>query len=98
MIFPGFEPRPETATVTTVPSAAVTTVLLAANPARRRFMIYNDSTKDMRVTFGPTTSAASFSFILQNKATWSGVLNDYTGVVSGQWLAVNGDARVTEIS
>ena len=95
----GFDPsRPDDAILTNVASAAVTTLLLAANPDRRRMIIYNDSSKNLRVAFAPTAGATAFTLLIPSKGLYESGLNDYTGDVSGIWEAANGFARVTEVT
>ena len=90
--------RPASAAITSVASAATSTVLLPANPARRRVIFYNDSTKNLRVAFAATASATAFTALLPGKSLYESDLNDYTGIISGIWEAANGFARITEIT
>ena len=85
------------ATRTTVASSTSSVTLLAANIQRRQVIIFNNSTRNLFLTFGATSSATAFSIRLVT----FGVFIDsegYTGVISGIWSAVNGDAQVTEVS
>ena len=90
--------RPATAAHTTVPSAAVSTTLLAANPARRSFILWNNSNKTLYVIFGATATLTAFTFVLGPGGNYESKMDDYTGIISGIWNAANGDAQVTEIS
>ena len=95
----GFDPsRPGTATLTSVPSAITSTVLLAANVNRRKFIITNDSTKTLYVAFAATASTAAYTLQLPLRGGYESPLDDYTGVISGIWSAVNGAAKITEIT
>jgi hypothetical protein len=95
----GFNPdRPDNATLSNVSSSVTSVSLLAANPARRGFVIYNDSTKTLRVAFGVAASATTFSVLIPAKATYSGDLDGFTGELFGIWEALNGSARITELT
>jgi hypothetical protein len=90
--------KPATAVLTSVPSAITSSVLLASNPSRRKFIIYNASTKILYIAFAATASTSAYSFQLPANAGYEAHLSDYTGVISGIWSAVNGAAKVTEIT
>jgi hypothetical protein len=90
--------RPATATLTSVPASVTSVVLAALNAARRQLIIVNNGSKTLYVAFAATATTSAFSFIISSNATWIGNMNSYTGVVSGIWSAVNGNAQVTEIA
>ena len=95
----GFDPsRPSTATISSVASSATSVTLLVANPARRRVVIVNESSKTLFVAFAATATTAAYTVSIAGNATYSGPLNDYTGIITGIWSAVNGNARITEIT
>jgi len=95
----GFDPsRPATATISTVASSATSVTLLASNPARRRIVIVNESSKTLFVAFAATATTSAYTVAVAGNATFQGVLNDYTGIVTGIWSAVSGNARITEIT
>lgn len=90
--------RPTTATLTTVASSATSVSLLAANPARRRFVVVNESSKTLFIAFAATATLTAYTVSVAGGMVYEGVLNDYTGVVSGIWSTANGNARITEIT
>ena len=90
--------RPATAVLTSVPSSATSVTLLAANPARRSFKIANASSKVLSVAFAATATVAAFTLQIAANAFYESPVNDYTGIVTGIWAAVNGAAHVTEVS
>jgi len=90
--------RPASAVLTSVAGSAVSVVLLAANAARRQWMIVNDSTKTLKVAFAATASATAFSILLGAGAAYESSRDSYTGVIAGIWASANGNARMTEIS
>ena len=95
----GFDPsRPGTATITSVPSAITSSVLLAANPARRKVLVYNDSTKKLYVAFAATATTGAYTVQLPAGGFYESDVNCYTGVISGIWNAVNGNALVTSVT
>lgn len=90
--------RPASAVLTSVPSSITSVVLLAANAARRGGVIYNDSTKELKIAFAATASASAFTIKLPPAGTYELQEDGYTGVISGIWQAVNGNARITEVT
>src|SRR5579859_3207349 len=84
--------RPSTAAITSVPSSITSVTLLAANLARRRVIIVNESSKTLFVAFGATASATAYAVSIAGNQTYQGPLNDYTGQITGIWSAVNGNA------
>lgn len=95
----GFDPsRPATATITTVVVGTVSVVLAAANAARRRLVIHNDSAGTVFVAFAATATSSAFTYELGGNSTFDGPLNDYTGVVSAIRAASSSNVRVTEIT
>lgn len=90
--------RPATATLASVPSSAVSVVILVANAARRQYVVHNQSTKILYLAYAATATAAAFTVLVPANSEYESVLNSYTGVISGIWSAVNGNARVTEIT
>lgn len=85
-----------TPTATTVTGATASTTLLAANSSRKDAKIYNNSTARLYVAFGATASLTAFAFMLEAGGFYELAI-PYTGVVSGVWSAVNGNALITEI-
>lgn len=85
-----------TPTATTVASAATSTTLLAANSSRKDAKIFNSSTARLYVAFGPAASLTAFAFMLEAGGFYEFAI-PYTGVISGIWSAVNGNALITEI-
>jgi hypothetical protein len=89
--------RPANATITSVPSSVTSVTLLAANPARRYFVINNASSKILHIAFAATASAALYTIIIAPNTDYEAPVNGYTGAVSGIWTAVNGNAIITEV-
>jgi len=74
--------RPATATLTQVAAASVSTILLAANTARRRFMVHNSANKTVFLAFAATASLTAYSLPVPAGQSYEGPLNDYTGIVT----------------
>ncbi len=85
-------------TLTNVASTTSSTTLAASNINRKGLIIYNDSNRTLFIKYGATASSTSFTVKIIGDGVhyMSGAI--YTGVVDGIWSAVNGSARVTEIS
>lgn len=95
----GFDPsRPATATLSSVAASVTSVLLLAANAARRRFVIHNQSSSVLFVAFAATATAAAYTYRIAANSDIDGALNDYTGIITGIWAAANGNARITEIT
>ena len=90
--------RPANATLSTVGASITPVTLLVANAARRRFTIVNEGVKTLFVAFAATASATAYTAAIAGGGVYEGVLNDYTGIVTGVWSAANGNARITEIT
>jgi len=89
-----------TATLTSVPSAITTTVLLAASTTRKGFVIFNESTAVLHVALAGTASLTAYTVQVPaggsfTMPTWE---LRYVGDVSGIWVAANGFARVTSVA
>ena len=69
--------------------------VLAANPARRRYSVANDSAAVMYLLEGAgVASATSYSVKVQPAGYYS--TTEWHGAVSGAWATADGNARVTE--
>jgi hypothetical protein len=90
--------RPATSAVTSVAGAAVATTLLAANTARKGFMIFNDSTANLFLKFGSDASTTSFTVRLGNGDFYEMNERVYTGIITGIWSVAAGNARITELT
>jgi len=87
---------PATGTVTAVASSATVVTLLAANTARVGALVVNSSTATLYLKLGSAASLTSWSVQLDPGAYWEMPRRYYTGIITGIWSAVNGDAKVTE--
>jgi len=90
--------RPATAVLSSVPSSVTSVTILAANAARRGGTIVNDGTKVLKIAFSATATATAFTVSIPANGQHELTLDGYTGVISGIWNAVNGNARVTEVT
>lgn len=89
--------KASTGTSSNVASSASNVTLLSSNSNRLGATIYNDSTKKLYLKLGATASLTSFSVLLSPQGYFE-VPFDYTGIIDGIWDAVNGAARVTELT
>ena len=88
---------PDTSTVTSVNAAMANTVLLAANSARLGATIENDSTSVLYLKLGAVATSSSYTVRMVSLSYFE-VPYGYTGIISGIWVAVNGAARITELT
>jgi hypothetical protein len=86
-----------TTTVAQVASSATVVTLLAANTARMGATIFNQSTSVCYVKLGSGASATSYTVRMSANAYYE-VPFGYTGIITGIWAAVNGNAYVTELT
>ena len=88
---------PANAACTAVAAAVASTVLLAANAARKGATVYNDSAAELLVRLGTPAAAATFTVDMLPGAYYE-VPFGYTGQVTGIWASATGFARVTEVT
>jgi hypothetical protein len=86
------------AAVTSVVAASADTTILAANRHRAGATVYNDSTANCYLKFGTGASSTSFTVKLMPGAYYEIPEGGYAGALNGYWDAVNGSARVTELT
>jgi hypothetical protein len=96
-------PNPVTATLANVAGSATSVTLIAANAARRGWVITNDSTQLLYVKFGTTASTTSYTYVIP-AATASQIFSlempyglSYQGDITGIMPSANGNARTTEL-
>lgn len=89
-------PSSSSGTQTSVAASASDVTILAANPARKRATILNDSASaTLYLLFASgTSSTTNYSVQLLPGSAW--LEDQYTGVIKGIWSAASGNARVTE--
>ncbi len=85
-----------TGTQTSVVAANADTALLAANPARLGFTVFNDSTAILYLLVGSGAASLTVYTVQVPPGGYFESFFGFTGPVRGFWSAVNGSARVTE--
>jgi len=86
-----------TATLSNVSGSASNVTLLAANAARQKVLIVNDSTATLYLKFGATASSTSYSVPpLGPGDCWEE--EHYRGQIDGIWTSAAGAARITEVT
>lgn len=90
-------PTSATSTTSQVSSSATVVTILASNVNRLGATIYNDSKKVMYMKLGATATATDHTTQLTQGAYYEVPFN-YTGIITGLWTAVDGAARVTELT
>lgn len=83
--------------ITSVAASLASTSIKAANLARMQLLIYNDSTATMYVALTNAASTVSYTVQIAPGGYYEAPMY-YTGPVFAVWSAVNGNARVTELS
>jgi len=87
-----------TPTITQVTPATTSTTIKASNASRKAIVLYNGGTSDCYVTYGATSASTAFTFLLPSLGTTTIRGEEYSGVISGIWVATGGTSmQVTEI-
>lgn len=73
------------ATVTSVNSATSSTSILASNSSRKGVTIWNTDAYLLRIKYGTTASATSFTFLIEPGDGWIMPDKVYTGAIEGIW-------------
>lgn len=95
----GFDPsRPANATLSQPTVNTTSSVIAAANPARRALIVHNSSGRRVFIAFGATASATVYTWDVANGNVIEIPLNGYTGVVSCVTNSGSGTIRVTEVT
>ncbi|BBD60597.1 hypothetical protein NIES2109_33960 [Nostoc sp. HK-01] len=86
-----------TATSSTVTAATTSGTIIAANSSRRGVTIWNNSTANLYIDFDSSASTTDFAVKIAAGGYYEMPFK-YTGVISGVWDAVNGNALVRELT
>lgn len=86
-----------TATLSNITSQVTTQVILASNPVRKGFILFNDSTANCFIAFAATATTSAFTIFLNPTMTYQNEAIIYTGIMSALWSSANGFLRVTEL-
>jgi len=78
-------------------SNSTSQILLSSSLNRLQGLVFNDSTGQLYVTLGSSSSTTSFTVRLDSRGYYE-IPIYYIGVVSGIWSNNNGAARMTEIN
>lgn len=81
---------------TSLASQITNQTALSANPNRKAFSLFNDSTSNAFVKFGATASSTSFHVKLAAGAFYESKLPTYKGQIDVIWDVANGNMRITE--
>ncbi len=80
----------------TVISSATAVLLLDSNTNRRGASIFNDSTQVLFVNCDDVPASSTIFTVRMLPNDYFELPFEYTGVVTGIWVAANGNARITE--
>jgi hypothetical protein len=85
--------------ISVVTSVTTSVTIMAARTTRRGALIFNDSTSVLYLSYGTTaTTTTAFSVKIAAGALYVLDVPIWLGAVTGTWSAVNGQARITDIS
>lgn len=88
--------KPRNAVVAPVVASITVVTLLAANGSVNGRCVFNDSTSLLYLKFGSAASATDHTVQIAASQLYEFPQPIYGGVVTGIWVAANGNARVTE--
>lgn len=83
-----------------IPASATKVTLFARNPNALQRTCHNDSTAILYLKYGDDAASTDYSYRLAAQMTWEaprmadGTI--YTGLITGIWSSVDGNAYVTE--
>lgn len=100
-VFSNSGPAPGTATATlsSLASAATSAQLLAANTSRKGVLIHNTDANALKIKYGTTASASSYSVNIPSNGYWEMPQPIYAGRIDAIWDADGaGSAYVTELT
>jgi len=87
-----------TPTITQVTPATTSTTLKASNANRKAIILVNGGTSDCYITYGATSASTAYTFLLPSLGTTTIRGEEYSGVISGIWVATGGNAmQITEV-
>lgn len=92
------QPAAATGATTSVGAATSATSLKAANANRLGLTVYNDSTATLYLLLGAGTVSSTVHTVQLAPGAYYETPFRFTGAVTGIWSAVNGNARITEIT
>lgn len=87
-----------TAVLTQVSASTSSQTILASNPARKGFILFNNSTSNCYVAFAATASSAAFTIFLNGSMTYQNEAIIYTGDISAIWVSATGELQITELT
>lgn len=87
-----------TATLSNLTASTSSQMVLAANPLRKGFILFNDSTSNCFIAFAATTTTSAFSIFLNSNMTYQNEAIIYTGNISALWTTATGFLRITELT
>jgi hypothetical protein len=90
--------RPANAVITGPTVTNVSSVIAAANAARRQLILFNDGGNIAYVAFAGTASLTAFTLRIPANGSYETPLDSYTGDVSAIRASGSGVIRVTEIT
>ena len=88
----------DTATRTSITAAITSTTLLVLNTVRLGATIFNDSTATLFIGLGSTVVSVTDFTVRLGKHQYFELPFGFTGEIRGIWSAVNGSARITELT
>ena len=76
-------PRPANAEIDVLTFTAATQVIAAADPARRKLIVYNATNKTLYLSYAATSSLTEFSVPVAVNTAYEISGDDYAGIISG---------------
>jgi hypothetical protein len=90
------QPTSNTSASSTIAAAITSNTILAANFNRKGATIWNNSTANLYIDFDSAASTSDYAVKIASGGYYE-LPFSYTGIISGIWDAVNGNALVREL-
>lgn len=87
-----------TSTINRIAASLTSVTLIASNTSRKGGYIYNDSTENMYLKLGSSTTSISKTVTIAGSGFYELPQPIYTGIVSAAWAVATGSADVTELT
>jgi hypothetical protein len=90
-------PSVSVATAALITATLASQTMMAANSKRATLTIFNDSIANLHIDFGKAVSLTDYAVKIMPGGYYE-LPSNYVGIITGVWDAVNGNARVRDLS
>jgi hypothetical protein len=90
-------PSTSVAATALITATLASQTLMAGNSKRATLTIFNDSTANLHIDFGKAVSLTDYAVKIMPGGYYE-LPSNYIGIITGVWDAVNGVARIRDLS